>query len=109
MKITKEVKNMTEVKNFVVEQIKYLENPKLLIRRFVHTDGDLECLDIDVEIYDDGTYLECLNIYSTDYQEHDFSLDEKFALKELKQVFKYVRERFENRCEVVMGTDIDYA
>lgn len=109
MEILKTVKRMTEVKKFVSDEIWNLYEPMIFVRRFVHCDGHLECMDLGVEVYECGEYLGCIDVYTSGYQDKDLSLDESFMLKELKQVAKYVETHFKNKCEIRVFNEIHYA
>ena len=108
MEIIKSVKNLGEVRKAVEQHIRYLDNPTLLIRRFVSLDGRKECMDVDVEIYDNGEYIDVVGVFSTDYQDVDFNDLPDAMVKELNQLSTYIKKHFSTSCTVEVREEIEY-
>ncbi len=107
MKVEKMVKTMADVKKFIKEQAKYLDKPQIRVTRWCYSDNGLECLDVDVEIWDDTEYINAINVYSTDWINENFdTTDLSLLKKEFNETGKYVKKHFEHCYNVEIDNSI---
>lgn len=109
MKVEKTVKTMLDVKKFIEKEAKYLDNAKIRVTRWCHFDYDLglQCLDVDVEIWDGEEYIEAINVYSTDWVNENFdTTDLSLLKKEFVATSNYVQKHFDYRYNVEIDNNI---
>ena len=107
MKVEKMVKTMADVKKFIEKETKYLDNSKIRVTRWCHSEDGLQCLDVDVEIWDGMEYIDSINVYSTDWIDTDFDTTDLSLLKrESIATEKYVKKHFDFRYNVEIDNDI---
>ncbi len=107
MKVKKMVKTMLDVKKFIEKEAKYLDNAKIRVTRWCYFENELECLDIDVEIWDGREYIEAINVYSTDWVNENFdTTDSSLLKKEFVATSNYVQKHFDYRYNVEIDNNI---
>ena len=88
---------MLDIKKFIEKQIKYLDDVKICVAKYCHYDSEdkVSCLDVDVEIWTDGYFLDSINAYSTGWVDKKFTRND-FALIENEFIAteKYVKKHF---------------
>ena len=107
MKVEKMVKTMADIKKFIEKGAKYLDNAKIRVTRWCYSEDGLQCLDVDVEIWDGMEYIDSINVYSTDFIDENFdTTDLSLLKKEFNETGKYVKKHFEHCYNVEIDNSI---
>lgn len=89
------MKSMSDVKKFIEQEIKNLNNPKICVTKTTNFNDDMQSLDIDVEIWTNGEYVNAINVHTTGWTTQKFDKHDLSVFKKLHtQTDEYVKKYF---------------